>query len=87
MAEQQTYGIQEVAEILGVARVTVQRMAKAGKLPYISIGAGPKPRMRFSRQRIDELVNGNAASDVNGARTEGSPRPEAAEKRPGNEEN
>jgi excisionase family DNA binding protein len=51
---------EEVAEILGLSRVTVMRQAKAGTLPSVRIGKV----FRFRRATIDRWVEAREAQET-----------------------
>ncbi|SHJ28575.1 helix-turn-helix transcriptional regulator [Clostridium magnum] len=44
--------VKEVAELLGVSTVTVHRMKKEGKIPYIKIGGS----LKFDREDIYKWI-------------------------------
>jgi len=50
--ERATYTIDEVAEILGIARSSAYRAARAGQIPTIKIGR----RLLVSRDAVTELL-------------------------------
>jgi excisionase family DNA binding protein len=53
------------AVILGVSTRTVERLRRAGELPCLTVGHGPKPRVYYSRAVLHAYMNrrtGQAAS-------------------------
>jgi len=50
--------IDEVAEILKVARVTVDRLISAKKISYFKVGAS----YRFTKENIEEYILNNTTS-------------------------
>lgn len=49
--------IAEVAAILRVSRVTVSHYITDGKLAAQSLGNGPRPHKRITRQALDDFLN------------------------------
>lgn len=50
--------IDELAEILKVARITVDRLVRAKKISYLRVGAS----YRFTKEQIDEFIENNTTS-------------------------
>jgi excisionase family DNA binding protein len=51
--------VKEVAELLGVSMVTVHRMKREGKIPYIKIGGS----LKFDREDIYKWIESLKQSD------------------------
>jgi excisionase family DNA binding protein len=62
MAPKEVMGSEEVAELLGVDKVTVQRRARAGKLPCVRIGR----RWVFYRHVLEEWLEARMRENVKG---------------------
>jgi excisionase family DNA binding protein len=59
MKKPQTYGAEEVAEILGISVWAVYEAAKRGALPVIQLSRRTK---RFPKARIDKIAAGEVAA-------------------------
>lgn len=59
MSEFKVYSIDEVAKILGVTRMTVQRLIKAGKLKHFKLG---NRLVRVTQAMLDEYIANNVVA-------------------------
>lgn len=54
----------EVADLLQLSKATIYRLAESGDLPAIRIGRA----VRFRREAIEQLLNGQGVTAVGGRR-------------------
>jgi excisionase family DNA binding protein len=52
--------IREVADMLRIHPATAYRMIDRGDLEAVSIGRGPRPRLRIPSESVSALVSGKA---------------------------
>lgn len=55
-------GPEAVAEFLGLSRLAVVRMARAGKLPAHPLGDGQRRQWRFKISEVDKQIQGGITS-------------------------
>lgn len=68
LAEQLTFNIEDLAGILGIAKITAERMKAAGKLPAPDVVLSQRT-IRWSRATIERwLAAGCPAQDASKAR-------------------
>ena len=54
--ERRLYTVGEVAEILGVTKPTVRRIAYDGHMSYVDIGTAKQINFRFLPEHVEEYI-------------------------------
>lgn len=63
LMEKKVYTVEETAELLHVAPITIRRAIKAGKIKAFRVGPGVRSPLRISYAEIERLLGSNALDD------------------------